>query len=1162
MYRFRHTVSSSRPRLCSPAHPRLASVSLHLLLTASCLGLVVEGAASLLAPAAYAQSTSAALSGTVADPSGSVVADATIVLRNTDTSVEQTARTSGSGTFSIVNILPGSYSVRATKPGFSAVEQTDLVLQVNQTATLNFTLPVGNEQQTVTVTSEVSTVESSTAELGTVISQRPVQDLPLNGRNFTQLLTLTPGVSPISTGQNSGGGGGFAGGAIGTFTFPSVNGQRNRSNMFLLDGINDLAFIGNYNYSPIVDDIQEFKVQSHNDLAEFGQVSGGIINVASKGGTNTFHGSVWEFLRNEKLDARNYFLPTRNPLRQNQFGVTFGGPLTVPHLYKGKDHTFFFFAYEGYRQNQNSQTVLQAPTNDELNGDFSTLLSQGVVIYNPFSTTIDATGGYHRDPFPNNQIPANLINSASVLYAKTLLPLESTPGLGNLFDTTKSIIRSNNYSGRIDESLGTHDTLFGRISYSDQPESNSAGYPGFLNAINIESWNISAHETHVFSPTTILDVSFGRNVGSDLVFKTYPNAPANFGQALVSAGFASQFLTGFGATKEALIPSIPISGYASSGPQNIQNTQLANTYEVGVDFTHIIGRHTIKVGGIYNSLNYNGPIAGANENFSAFQTSNLEMPNSASGATTGDAFASFLLGTPTSAYRRDTLETEHGGSIDGGYIQDQFKVTPTFSINVGFRYDVSIWPSYGDLSNGQGYVGDLDLTNGVYYIAATPPPCSATVGAPCIPGGTLPDHVAVTKNGNRSLHNTDYGNWQGRVGMAYRIRPATSLRAGYSRFYDDWNGVSQYAQNVNGNWPSIGQFEIDTLNENIPSATVTDPLHLATGTISYPPPTPFNEQTFYFNPDMKTPYVDQWNLGVDQDLGGGSTLSLAYAGSHAGRLDLGGIKNTATFAAPGDAATVATRRPYPYITPTFYDDSTSNSNYNALEARLAHATHNGLTYLVSYTWSKSIDLASSGDFGSEGTELQNPYNPRADRSVSGFDLTNIFSASVVYELPFGRGKPMNPSNSVLSYLAGGWQVNAITTLNSGAPFDVTFSGDLANTGNNFVRVNQIGAPFVHGSFHNKELNLASFVAPPADTFGTMGRNSLRGDWNRNLDLSAFRTFPVKEFANIEFRAESFNLTNSTVFSNPANTINSSNFGVITSTANTPRQIQLALKIKF
>ena len=471
--------------------PRLASITVMLVL--------------LLAPLSMpGQGSSASLSGTVTDPSGANIPGATVTLLNVATGTAQKTVTSDAGSFSLINVLPGSYTVQVTKTGFSTLEKTGVILQVNQSATLNFPLSVGSTEQTVDVTASVSTVDSSTAELGTVVDERSVKDLPLNGRNFTQLLTLTPGISPVSVGQNSGGGGGFAGSAIGTFTFPSVGGQRNRSNMFLLDGVNDLAFIGNYNYSPIVDDIQEFKVQSHNDLAEFGQVSGGIINVATKSGSNAFHGSAWEFLRNEKLDARNYFQARRNPLRQNQFGATLGGPLGIPHLYSGKDRTFFFFAYEVFHESQATQNIVLAPTAAQLNGDFSGLLAKGIQLYNPYSTRLNpATGGYQRDPFDNNQIPTKLLSPTALLYAKTLLPAPGSVPAGsggNLFDTTKQIVKSTSYSGRVDQTFGTRDALFGRVSYSNQPITNSAGYPGAVNTISIESWNIGVHESHSSAP--------------------------------------------------------------------------------------------------------------------------------------------------------------------------------------------------------------------------------------------------------------------------------------------------------------------------------------------------------------------------------------------------------------------------------------------------------------------------------------------------------------------------------------------------------------------------------------------------------------------------------------------------------------------------------------
>ncbi len=335
-----------------------------------CSALVVLQIASamlFIASPGYSQQSSAAINGIVQDQTGAVVEGATVTLTNLDTAVSRNGVSNAAGDYVFVNVLPGVYSLKIAKPGFGTQTQQPVRLEVNQTATLNFTLTVGSTQQQVTVEAAAIAIESSTAELGTVINEQEVKDLPLNGRNFTQLLTLTPGASPISVAQNSGGGGGFAGNAVGSFSFPALNGQRNRSNMFLMDGVVDLgSFIGNYNVEPIVDAVQEFKVQSHNDLSEFGQAPGGIVDVATKSGTNSFHVTAWEFLRNQIFDARNTFVTSRNPLRQNQFGVAGGGPVWIPKVYNGKNKTFFFGAYEGYRRSQASENKGLAPTAAEV----------------------------------------------------------------------------------------------------------------------------------------------------------------------------------------------------------------------------------------------------------------------------------------------------------------------------------------------------------------------------------------------------------------------------------------------------------------------------------------------------------------------------------------------------------------------------------------------------------------------------------------------------------------------------------------------------------------------------------------------------------------------------------------------------------------------------
>lgn len=1106
------------------------------------------------------QATSAAVNGTVRDPSGAVVPAVSVVFTNVNTGVQHTAATGSTGVYSLGDIPPGNYSAQAAKEGFAIKEREGLILQVNQTVAIDFTLTVASRKEAITV----SVVDSTTSELGTAIASGFVTNLPLNGRNFTQLLALTPGVSPISVAQNSSGGAGFGGLAIGEFTFPAVNGQRNRSNMFLLDGSNDLAFLGNYNYAPIIDDIQEFKIQSDNDLAEFGAVSGGIVNVATKTGTSHYHGSAWEFLRNEELDARNFFLPTRNPIRQNQFGVTAGGPVLIPSFSKGHNSTFFFFAYEGFRQRQNAQSIVRAPTPSDLKGDFSALLSLGIQLYNPFSTTLDPAnpGEFIRDTFPGNMIPSALLSPAAELYATTLFPTAGTafPG-GNLYDTTPAHLDQDSYTGRIDRNFGTHDFLFGRVSYVNAFSDGTAGYPGALSQAAINGWNVSVHETHTFAKGAVLDLQFGRNLGNDTLQTVFQRAPADFPAALINAGFSPSFISGFSSSSRSVTPIIGISGYVSTSGYDSQTEQLANTYESGVHFTTILNAHTVKTGYVYSRQFFDGsPLYAAGETFSAFQTSNLQNPAGPSGQGTGDALASFLLGVPNGSYWRNSTVSEYGGVIQGAYVQDQYKISARLSLNAGVRWDVSRWPVFGSVAAGTGYVGDLDLSDGQYLLAALPPACSPTRGAPCIPNGVLPANVIVNSNGGH-FHHTDYTNWQPRVGVAYRLRDNTSLRAGFGRSYDEWNGYAQTPQNIGGTWPSVGSLNLNSQNQSTVTATIGNPVGLGNNTLQ-PAANPFGSSHFYYDPHLKIPFADHWNLEIDQQFGTAMVLSVIYVGERGEHLDLGGIFNTAEYAGPGDAKTVASRRPFPYITPTRYDTSKGNSNYNALNLRLTQTARFGITYLLSYTWSKSIDLACSGDYGVEGCEIQNVYDLPRDRSVSGFDLRNSFVGSVHYELPSANRSSDTHWKSTLGALTKDWEMNGIATLHSGSPFDVTYDGGLANTGSTFVRANLVGNPAVAHPKPSEWINITAFAVPAPYTFGDLGRNALWSDGFRSLDYSLARKFPLSDKISLTFRLEAFNAFNNVVFASPGSMINGPNFGVVTSTANKPREVQLALKLDY
>ncbi|MGH9453263.1 MAG: TonB-dependent receptor, partial [Terriglobia bacterium] len=467
------------------------------------------------------------------------------------------------------------------------------------------------------------------------------------------------------------------------------------------------------------------------------------------------------------------------------------------------------------------------------------------------------------------------------------------------------------------------------------------------------------------------------------------------------------------------------------------------------------------------------------------------------------------------------------------------------------------------LADKNQYVGDLDLSHGQYILARVPAACGNGVGAPCIPGGTLPEHVVVTPFSNNAIYHNTYDNWQPRLGIAYRLDPNTVIRASFGRFFDNWAAAIQLAQNYEGTWPTIGQLLINNLNNPIPgaptpTATAQDPFHLGTSQ-PLPAATPFNQVQWFMTPYIQNPYSDQWNFGVEHQFGNNTVLGANYVGSESIRTDIGSYQNVAVTPGPGNPQS---RAPYPYIAPTFYDQSVGRASYNAFQFSLKRATSQGLTYLVSYTYSKAMDLGADGWFGAEGTNIQNPYDFNGAHSPAGYDLTHIFSASSVYELPFGTGKKYQSGNSVLDHVMGGWQVNGIVTLTTGPPYTVFAQGDIANTGNVTEFADVIGNPHVPNPAPAEWFNTAALVNPAQFTFGNLGRNSLRADWSRNVDLSLFREFPFSESKSLEFRAEFFNAFNNVVYGTPDSTIGDPAFGKVTGIANTPRQIQFGLKFYF
>ena len=1123
------------------------------------------------------QLSTASLNGTVKEQTGAVVANATILLTNVGTSVVNKSTSNQDGEYTFVNITPGEYSLEADATGFSSSRVPPFTLTVSQTATINFQLVVGTQSTVITVEGTTAQLDVSSANLGTVIATQQVNDLPLNGRNFTQLLALTPGVSTTSVSQNNshGIGGSFnvpAAAANSSLNFPAVNGQTNRSNLFLTDGLfNTGTLLSTYAVPPIIDAIQEFKVVSHTDSAEFGSVTGGVVNVVTKSGTNNFHGSLWSYYRDQIFDARTYFLPVgtpKTPFHQNQFGGAIGGPVEIPKLYNGKNKTFFFGAYQGFRYSQTSNTLLRVPTAAELAGDESDLLALAVPqqIYNPFSTRLVGTQ-YVRDPFPGNQIPANLIDPRIVAYSKFVFPTAG-PTLDsagdNALDTTPTTQTQNEYTIRVDQTIGSKDSAWFRYSTFRSTAHTSGGLPSLVQLTTTPATNWGISYVHTFNPSLIVQGLFAHTNLQDNASTRFRESTAGiYSEAGFSDSFAGDFLAANGGN---LIPSPGINGYTSAG-ESIQNEpRETDSWQYSGSLTKTVGNHTLQAGAGYVTSGFLSPIGYANLGFTSQNTGDPSNP-----ANTGGAMASFVLNVPNSATRRNVNETERPGGVFGGYFQDSWKALPKLTVNIGMRYDLTFIPPYGTNATigQQGGIetGDVDFGNGTYVLQKLPPACSVRGHAPCIPGdGSLPDHVVLDPRG-KIAHDV-YTNLGPRFGFAYQLDDNTVVRGAFGIVYDNWAGVTQTAQNYEGSWPDIGQQIVN--NANQPSAasatpTITSQAPFGTGASSLlPAATPFNQVQYFFDPHIKNAYSEQFNFGVGRQVNRTTTLSLNYVGSLGRRLDVGGYYNTAL--QPSPTAFNQANTLYPYIAPTYYDRSAGSSSYHALQFSLDRRFSSGYSYQVAYTYSKSIDVGGDGFFGVEGGVPQDPYDPSAfgSRSVAGTDLTHILAVNSVYQVPIGKGKRFSTGNRIADYALGNWQINNIFSAHSGVPFTPMTSGDIANTGNGgtYETLNRVGDPNAVHKSKAEWFNIAAYATPPSGTYGNVSRNALRTQAYYDLDTSVFRQFPVSEGKYFEFRLESFNLLNNVVLGTPGNDITSGTFGAINTTNNTARQLQLAAKFVF
>jgi hypothetical protein len=1067
-----------------------------------------------------AQINTATLNGTVSDPSGANVPGAQVRVENAASHVTRVTQTNADGLFSVPLLQPGSYNITITKAGFNTFKSPDVELAVSQVANLNATLQVGSSSQAVTVTGAVPLIETSTSGLGTVIGQKETTELPLNGRQFAQLLQLAPGTVPISVSQS-------ATPPIGSgATTPSVNGGSNRSNLFFIDGIYATdPFFSTFSISPSVDALQEFKEQTHTDQAEFGQVTGGTVNIASKAGTDSFHGEAYEFLRNNDLDARNFFAPTRGVYRQNQFGGTFGGPIV-------HDKLFFYAFYDGYRYTQAANNFTLVPTQAQINGNFSAL---STTIYNPY--TYNATTKTIQ-PFAGNQIPTQLINPGMVAYLKAFVPPPNyfVPGSPYNYLNTESNTTNQDQGGiRMDYALSQRDSLNGHYMTSRATNSAPSSLPNEPFVTGFDGTNAGINWIHSVTPSLTTQITVGYNSLTHGQQYLQPNAIGAFDASGLGAGFT---LTP-GAIEVPKAPGLSPNGYFSVqtgwGPVG---PQYLSQYSGSVSKDS--GAHSLRFGAAYYQTWAYTNWAQDNESFNQQATWN---PITQTG---GDALASYMLGLPNSASRQlGNASVGLRSGVVGLFAQDSWKVNAKLTVNYGLRWDFT-----KPVVEKDNRFAAYDLANGDWLLA------NGDVDAP----STLPSGVAYL--GRRSITKPDYTNFSPRFGFAYQVTPKTVIRSGFGIFYDNWSGALQAAQNARGAWPSGASQSVSNLNTAgvTPGITAQNPFFGQSTSI---PATPFpSSGAGFLAVDWRNAYSPQWNFQVQQQLTKAATASVAYVGSTTLRAPIQVPFNLATSPAPG---AIQPRQPYqdmtsPQAVSTFsMIQSIGRDSYNSLQAQFDQRFSGGLFFITSFTWSKSIDIGCASFW--EACSIQNPYDLNAERGPSPLDVPLVFTLSAGYELPFGRAKPFLNRGGVSSMVLGGWQVNGILSAHSGTVFTPTINFDNANVGGGTQRPNVVGNPNLSNQTVQEFFNVNAFQVAPPYTYGNAGRDSLRGPDFWNLDFSLFRNFNIAERLTLQFRGEFFNILNHPNFENPGSTLGNAGFGAITA-ANNPRQAQVAVKITF
>jgi Carboxypeptidase regulatory-like domain/TonB dependent receptor len=1087
----------------------------------------------------FGQTTNGLMTGVITDSSGAVVAEAQIRVTNQGTNALRTATSDNKGYYMVPQLAPGIYSVSVGTVGFATQTRVNVQLQVNQSMTIDFALQVSSQSQTIEVTGEPPQLNTTSATLGDVVGHDAIVDLPLNGRQFTQLTLLAPGAVPQEAAQQSAnlvplGAGGIV---------PTVDGQRPRQNNFTMDGVlNNYIYANTWAISPPPDALQEFNVQSHITDAQFAISTGANINIVTRSGTNSFHGALWEFIRNDVLDAQTFPQTSRLPYRQNQYGVYFGGPVMLPH-FNGKDKTWFAVYWEGFRSNQSSTSLGDTFLPAMLTGDFSGLLGAQVgtddlgrpeyanEIYDPSTSRTDPKNprAIIRDPFMYhgqlNVIPPGDINPAALLIAQKYYPapnLNVAPGvLPNIAFNAATITASDQTGIRIDRRLSENDTVFGRYNRSNI----NALRPGALptNPLTATEYgqNVALGYTHLFGQSAILSLHYG-----------YLNV--DFGREQTPAGAAFVNSIGMADANPShdglwFGPNTTMSnGYAGVAQTIVKNGPM-NGQDSHADFSKAVGRHTFGAGGIYYHIH------GLSDGWQ-YTTGFTQTATSLAGtaANTGLGPASFMLGLPNSlAAVLGNSAADQTVNWFGGYVQDQWQATGKLALTAGIRWDF-VTPA-----NFHKIVSGLNPLTGQFLVTGAVPPTYPTATA------------------SSGMYNPQYNGFEPRFGISYAATQKTVLHIAFAVLDDHNNNLIQQNQDLRVTWPSAIQTSVSLLNQSLPTVFLNNlppASYYLTGAPQY--------VGYGVNPDNKIPYSIEYNAGIEQQFSGSMVLELNYVGSVSRHLFIEPLANTATIPGPG---TLASRgQPFPQYGTFNYDSNGGSASYNSLQAELKKQLSSGLYFTASYTWSKSLDLSSDAYSGS----IENIYNLKADWGRSDFDRSQLLVLNGMYQLPVGNGRRyLSNSSSPVQLILGGWNAGGIVSLISGQPFNATAGGDIANVGGpaGAERAQRIGSPYSGVGFVQTPshwLNNASFMTPTQYTFGNEGRNDLVGPAFTNVDFTTSKNFPLPKESTLQFRAEFFNVLNHTNYGTPTSSVQSTSFGSILSAAGSGREIQFAAKVVF